>query len=150
MKKMIKFFALAIVSTVVLTLFLGMASAKPVPQALTVTLGPNFNPELIIDGKTFTCTVENPGNTPVAKFQLVITDGTITYWWTHSTWSLTASGNTATWQANERKYAIKRNGIAGFTLDWVGDWPTGFTANWYGYDWRGDLIDAGTLSWHYP
>jgi hypothetical protein len=147
-----RIFALAVLSTVVFALFLGVASAKPPTGGLTVTIYPNFNPVYVPTptGGQVTCNVNNAGSTQVAKFELAITGGTVSYWYPHDGWSLTQSGNTATWQADSGKWVIGKNSYAAFYLEWTGPYSPGFTANWQAYDKKGNIIDSGTLSWNYP
>jgi len=151
MRKEMRIFALAVLSTVILALFLGVASAKPSSGSLTVTIFPDFNPALITNGNSFTCDVNNTGSTAVAKFQLTLTGGTLQHWYYHAGWSLTNTTTTATWQADSQKWVIGKNDLVAFDVDWiVVTYATGFTGSWQAYDRKGNTIDSGTLSWHYP
>jgi hypothetical protein len=151
MRKEMRIFALVALSTVVFTLFSGMVSAAPAPGGVTVTIYPGFNPELVPDGMYFLCNVENTGSKAVAKFQLTLIGGTLKHWYYQSGWTLTNTTTTATWQVDSNKWVIRKNDLEQFTIDWIVDaYATGFTGSWNAYDRKGNIIDSGTLSWHYP
>jgi hypothetical protein len=61
---------------VVLTLFLGAASAKPAGDA-TVTYSIGWNPELIPTGGQVEVLLTNTGAIAIAKFALAISGGTV-------------------------------------------------------------------------
>jgi len=149
MKWKIEVFSLAVMSIVVLASFLGLAwAAKPVGDA-TVTYSVGWNPELIFTGGQVNVLMNNTGGIAIAKFVLTVDGGTVTHFYGQY-WLLTVVGNTATWQAASPKDVVGKNSYNVFQFEWTGLYISGFTGTWTAYDKKGNLVDSGSFSWHYP
>jgi hypothetical protein len=151
MRKEMRIFALAIISTVVFMSVLGIASSKPIGDA-TVTYGVTWNPLYVPSptGGQVNVVVNNTGGIAIAKFALAISGGTVTSFYTQSMWSTVVVGNSVTWQATSGKAVIGKGGYNVFQFDWTGPYSPGFTGSWTVYDRKGNTVDSGSFSWHNP